>query len=299
MPKDNEIAGVGNHLDYGERGRDPRLGGGWWSPDPLAAKYPSLSPYHYAGNNPILFVDYDGRDFGVKINHETKTIVVVANVYTTNQKAYDQALRSAGAWNTKSTTVDGYAVTFQVKVMEATPPPMSDEDIIAKNPGFTNKRGKVNNKKLNSYKQKIINNATWSKAVSDNIGNVYAGNKGFHSKDVTGDTYVGGVTANGKSISMNTHDVSGDMGAFPDLVTHEFGHLFGLDDAGGSYYSSDGIMKYKGTSLNPISDNDVKDILNFAKDALDGKTKETDAKVKLIEQTGKSDGKNPIGVKNE
>ena len=58
-------------------------------------------------------------------------------------------------------------------------------------------------------------------------------------------------------------------------------------------------MKYKGTSLNPISDNDVKDILNFAKDALGGKTKETDAKVKLIEQTGKSDGTDPIGVKNE
>src|SRR5690606_6626883 len=139
--KINEVAGVGNHLDYGARGRDPRLGGGWWSPDPLAAKYPGLSPYHYAGNNPILFVDYDGRDFGVKINHETKTIVVGANVYTTNKTAYDQAVKSAGAWNAKSATVDGYAVTFQVKVMEASKSPMSREDIIKANPSLVNKRG--------------------------------------------------------------------------------------------------------------------------------------------------------------
>src|SRR5690554_6134699 len=99
--KDDEINGSGNHLDYGARGRNPRLGGGWWSPDPLASKYPGLSPYHFAGNNPMMFVDYDGRDFGIKINHDTKTIIVVANVYTTNRTAYEQAIKSAGAWNEK------------------------------------------------------------------------------------------------------------------------------------------------------------------------------------------------------
>jgi len=296
---DNEVSGSGNHLDYGARGRDPRLGGGWWSLDPLAAKYPGLSPYHFAANNPILFVDYDGKDFGVKIDHDSKTIVIVANVYTTSKTAYDQALKSAGAWNTKGATVDGYAVTFQVKVMEASKSPKSDADIIKENPSLVNKRGKVNEGKFATYRNKLLDNAAWSDAITDDIGNVYAGNKGYNSKNVSGERYVGGVTANGKHISMNTHDESGDMGAYSDLVTHEQGHLFGLDDEGGIYFSGDGIMKYKGTSLNPISDNDVKDILNFAKDALGGKTKETDAKVKVIEQKGKSNGTNPIGVKNE
>jgi hypothetical protein len=34
----------------------------WLSVDPLAEKYPSISPYNYCASNPILFVDPDGRD---------------------------------------------------------------------------------------------------------------------------------------------------------------------------------------------------------------------------------------------
>gem|GEM_PF-6986276 len=36
--------------------------GVWLSVDPLSDKYPSLSPYAYVANNPILFVDPDGRE---------------------------------------------------------------------------------------------------------------------------------------------------------------------------------------------------------------------------------------------
>ncbi len=35
---------------------------GWLSVDPLADKYPSLSPYAYCANNPVMLVDPDGRD---------------------------------------------------------------------------------------------------------------------------------------------------------------------------------------------------------------------------------------------
>jgi len=34
----------------------------WLSPDPMSEKYMSWSPYNFAINNPILFVDPDGRD---------------------------------------------------------------------------------------------------------------------------------------------------------------------------------------------------------------------------------------------
>ncbi|MFA5300735.1 MAG: cell wall hydrolase [Lutibacter sp.] len=35
----------------------------WFSIDPLAAKYPQVTPYVFCGNNPILFVDPDGLDY--------------------------------------------------------------------------------------------------------------------------------------------------------------------------------------------------------------------------------------------
>ena len=152
---------------------------------------------------------------------------------------------------------------------------------------------------MSKTRKDLIDNKAYEDAKKDEIGNLYSGNKGYNSKSVSGDDYVGGVTNRAKDISMNTHNDLGDMGTYTDLVSHEFGHLFGLDDIGGSYFSSDGIMNYSGTSLKSISDNDIKDILSFIKDALNGKTKETSAKVKLIEQKGKSDGDNPIGVKTD
>ncbi len=46
---------------YGARYYNPRLSV-WYGVDPLAEKYPSLSPYIYVANNPIIYIDPDGRD---------------------------------------------------------------------------------------------------------------------------------------------------------------------------------------------------------------------------------------------
>jgi RHS repeat-associated protein len=64
MEKDDELKGSGNSLDFGARIYDSRLGR-WMSVDPLMKKYPSLSAYSFVANNPVLFIDIDGRDIGL------------------------------------------------------------------------------------------------------------------------------------------------------------------------------------------------------------------------------------------
>jgi RHS repeat-associated protein len=61
MEKDDEVKGEGNSYDFGARMYDARSGR-WLTIDALAAKYPSLSPYNFVANSPLIYVDFDGRD---------------------------------------------------------------------------------------------------------------------------------------------------------------------------------------------------------------------------------------------
>jgi len=60
MEKDDEVKGEGNSYDFGARLLDVRLGR-WLSRDPMAGKYPHLSPYCFVANSPIQYIDPDGR----------------------------------------------------------------------------------------------------------------------------------------------------------------------------------------------------------------------------------------------
>ena len=73
--KEEQVTGNIGLTDYGARFYDcilPR----WTTPDPLAEKYYSYSPYAFCNNNPVNFVDPDGESSG-------KALKIVKKVYKT------------------------------------------------------------------------------------------------------------------------------------------------------------------------------------------------------------------------
>ncbi len=78
--KDDEWNGqTGSTYDFGARLYDARIGR-WMACDPLAEKYPYLSPYSFVANSPLVFIDPDGKDIDISkaVDNQTgKTVVTI------------------------------------------------------------------------------------------------------------------------------------------------------------------------------------------------------------------------------
>ena len=76
MEKDNEAKGQGNRYDFGARIYDSRLGN-WLSIDPHAQSYSNASPYSAFANNPLIYIDPNGKDIILAAGMTTKQVLEV------------------------------------------------------------------------------------------------------------------------------------------------------------------------------------------------------------------------------
>jgi RHS repeat-associated protein len=94
--KDDEVKGEGNYIDMGDRHLDTRLGR-TPKPDAKGHLYPGLSPYSYAANNPIFFIDPDGKVIKVHYveNGVSKYYTYKPGIKPTTSNAFVQQVHEA------------------------------------------------------------------------------------------------------------------------------------------------------------------------------------------------------------
>ncbi len=195
---------------FGARYYDCDLSGIFLSVDPIAYKYPSLSPYNDCAWNPVKFVDPDGRDVEITKDDENKKVTIRANFYYNKEdigadadvfmKGFNAALNSWGkdiqeALGDGSLGANGYEVIFEFNTINC-----SDPENSAMNDNIGNWISNDKNGSSNAT-SRVIGNKNLLVDFSRNMFSSIEDNPLFYGND-----------------------------EYQGTLKHEIGHIFGLYD---------------------------------------------------------------------
>jgi RHS repeat-associated protein len=196
-----------NWQDFGARWLD-NVRMQWTTVDPLAEKYYSISPYAYCFNNPLKYLDPDGKDGTIAI--KGNQITISANVYlygagatkvVAAQMQSDINKKWGGTYNARTSNgKSSFSVAVNVKVGLYDGKEKADPFVIPE---------------------------SWNPYNRDNFIEIGAGDKRSY--------VVGGDEGEWRSQGRDRMTLAQD-----DPAPHEVGHLLGLGD---QYTDKDGANK--------------------------------------------------------
>ena len=88
---------------FGARFYDPNIGR-YLTPDPLETNSPSITPYHYAANNPLRFIDVNGDSIWINYGEDQRLLYTAGMSYTGNNQFVTSIIN---ALNTMNSTQNG------------------------------------------------------------------------------------------------------------------------------------------------------------------------------------------------
>lgn len=213
-------------LDYGARMYQPEIAR-WGGIDPSSESYVNQSPYHYAGNNPVVFVDYDGNDYGVVVNRQTKTIAITAHYIANNAsdlKSFNEHGRDK--WNSQSRK--HVFITGSVRDLKRGKADVYSIEVDISSEMVKGSRTAPNGDVITAGDD-IVSNDQFGLSNSFDTMTAYPSHVNKDAEGLTGDDHITMLTRS-KNSAATTHETSHSLGnehSDKGGSLHKYGHVDG------------------------------------------------------------------------